>query len=52
MLVDAAEHGYLTSDLPHPRGEIVVHSLRTTPGYVILAEEARTHPCDFSRRIG
>ena len=33
QLVDAPDMGYYTSDLPHPRGEIVAHSARVTPGY-------------------
>lgn len=33
QLVDVPEMGYLTSDMPHPRGEIVATSGRLTPGY-------------------
>ena len=38
QLVDAPDMGYYTSDLPHPRGEIVAHSPRVTPGYYNDAE--------------
>lgn len=32
-LIDAPEVGYLTTDRPHPRGEILAHTARTSPGY-------------------
>ena len=32
-LIDCLELGYMTSDLPHPRGEIIAHTPRITPGY-------------------
>lgn len=31
--VDVPELGYLTTDTPHPRGEIVVRSDKVAPGY-------------------
>jgi len=33
QLIDCPELGYLTSDRPHARGEIVAHTDRMTPGY-------------------
>ncbi|MDP9166921.1 MAG: thioester reductase domain-containing protein, partial [Actinomycetota bacterium] len=32
-LVDVPELGYFTTDLPHPRGELLVKSAGATPGY-------------------
>jgi long-chain acyl-CoA synthetase len=32
-LVDVPELGYLTSDKPYPRGEIIVRSDKVAPGY-------------------
>ncbi|KAH3756747.1 acyl-CoA synthetase [Pelomyxa schiedti] len=33
QLLDCPELGYLTSDKPYPRGEIIVRTSRMTPGY-------------------
>ena len=33
QLVDAPELGYLTTDEPHPRGEVVANTVGLTPGY-------------------
>ena len=33
QLIDCPEMNYFTSDLPYPRGEIVTHTKRMTPGY-------------------
>ena len=33
QLIDVPEMGYLTSDTPYPRGEIVAFTKRLTPGY-------------------
>ena len=43
-LIDCPALGYMTSDLPHPRGEIVSKiSARTTPGY--YKNEQATNEC-------
>ena len=33
QLIDVPDMGFLTSDVPHPRGEIVAFTNRMTPGY-------------------
>lgn len=40
QLVDWLEGGYLTTDLPMPRGEIVIGGPNVTPGY--FKNEAKT----------
>lgn len=40
QLRDCPELGYLTSDKPYPRGEILAHTPRLSPGY--FGDEAAT----------
>jgi len=40
QLIDCPELGYLTTDKPYPRGEVVARTKRTTPGY--YADEEAT----------
>src|SRR5690606_28431628 len=39
QLIDCPELGYLTSDKPNPRGEIVAHTTRITPGYYGVTDD-------------
>jgi fatty acid CoA ligase FadD9 len=39
QLIDCPELGYLTSDSPYPRGEIIAYTSRLTPGYYGDEEE-------------
>jgi long-subunit acyl-CoA synthetase (AMP-forming) len=49
QLIDCPALGYLTSDKPHPRGEVVARTARMTPGY--YGEEKAT-AASFIRLAG